>query len=259
MGRSHATLSGLLRHQEEVEADIVVLVFNEAVVDDAPGRWVVDSRAVPHEHPLVDALVDDHQRDWGRPRGIGVEAPEHFSELGDLLVDDLVPHAFADTISVNNNFGWLLAIVVLGERADRLFHALVQFSFDELLVFLLKEESRKVLGLLFVDGRCEANDRVLTGVANVNADDHDSLLLEDSGELGSDGLAVQLGVDLLHNIGGMGKIHFVRRRPEHHLGQNALAGIRVFGDLVVLLVAQDLNGEELRLLVLRRGLSFHLG
>ena len=204
MGRSHATLSGLLRHQEEVEADIVVLVFNEAVVDDAPGRGVVDSRAVPHEHPLVDALVDDHQRDWGRPHGIGVEAPEHFSELGDLLVDDLVPHAFADTISVNNNFGWLLAVVVLGERADRLFHALVQFSFDELLVFLLKEESRKVPGLLFVDGRCEANDRVLTGVANVNADDHDSLLLEDSGELGSDGLAVQLGVDLLHNIGGMG-------------------------------------------------------
>lgn len=148
--------------------------------------------------------------------------------------------------------------MVLGERADCLFHALVQFSFDELLVLLLKEESRKVLGLLLVDCRREANDRVLTCVADVNTDDHDSLLLEYFGELGSDRLAVQLRVDLLHNIGSMRKIHFVCGRPEHHLGQNAVAGVRVFGYLVVLLVAQDLNSEELRLLVLLGALSFHL-
>ena len=93
-------------------------------------------------------------------------------------------------------------------------------------------------------------------MADVDTDDHDSLLLEDSGELGSDGLAVQLGVDLLHDVGGLGKIQSVGGRPEQHLRQDALAGVSVLGDLVVLSVAEDLNGKELPLRMLR--VRFHL-
>ena len=130
VSRSHAALSGLLRHKEEVEAEVVVLVLDKPVVDDASWRWVVDSRAVLDEHPLVDALVDDHQSDWGRPGGSVVEAAEHFSELGDLLLDDLVAHALADTIPVDDDLGRVLISMILGEGVDSLFHALVQFSLD---------------------------------------------------------------------------------------------------------------------------------
>lgn len=157
MGRRHATLSGLLWNQEEVEADVVVLVFDEAVVNDTSRRRVGDSRPVLHEHPLVDALVDDDQSDGWRPRCV-VESREHLSQLSNLFLDDLVSHALADSISVDQDFGRELVAVIFGKRTDRLFHALVEVSLDQLLELLLEQEAGEVLGLLSVDGGREPND-----------------------------------------------------------------------------------------------------
>ena len=65
VGRSGASLGSTLRHQEEVEALVVLLVLNQVGVDDAARRRVLHPVAmlVLDEDPLVDALVHNNQSD----------------------------------------------------------------------------------------------------------------------------------------------------------------------------------------------------
>lgn len=93
-------------------------------------------------------------------------------------------------------------------------------------------------------------------MTNVDTDDHDPFLLEDLGELGSDGLSVELGVDLLHKVGGVRKRHFAGGLPLHHLRQNAFPGVDILGHLVIFGATQDLDGENLRALE-RQRLAFN--
>lgn len=144
MGWSDAALGGLLRNEEEIEAEVVLLVLDEALVDDASGWWVdVDifaSLGCLDEHALVDPLVNYYESDWWDTGDLVVEWLEHLLELSDLFLDDLLSHTFADTISVNDNPLWVLVVMVLGKRLHGLHHTLIKISFHKFLPLFLDYE-----------------------------------------------------------------------------------------------------------------------
>ena len=111
---SHATLRRLLRHQEEVEASVVLLVLNQRRVDDAAWRWVLHSSAVSalDEHPLVDPLVHNNQSDWWDSRQLVVEGLQDLLELLDFLFNDLVSHTFSNSISVDDDLRGKVSLVL---------------------------------------------------------------------------------------------------------------------------------------------------
>lgn len=116
MGWRNTSLSRLLGHQEEVKALVVELVLHKVGINDATGLRVLDlTVARLQEHPLIDPLVDHNQRDLDWRCRLVVEGRESFLELCDLLVQDLVSHLLTHTIPVDDDLGWELIFVVLGE------------------------------------------------------------------------------------------------------------------------------------------------
>lgn len=161
MSRSDASLGCLLRHEEKVEADVVLLVLDQALIDDATWWRVADIIASfwsLDEHALVDSLVHDYQSDGRNRADLVVEWLENLLELADFTLDDLVSHAFADSISVDNDSIGIGATMVLGKRNAGLLHALIEISLDKFLPLLLDDESGEVLGKIRVDGCSEADD-----------------------------------------------------------------------------------------------------
>ena len=112
----NTSLSGLLGHQEEIKALVVQLVLDKVGVNDATWLRVLNTTTARlEEHPLVDPLVDHHQRDLDRSCSLVVEGLESFFELSDLLVEDLVSHLLTYTIPVDDDLGGELIPVVLSE------------------------------------------------------------------------------------------------------------------------------------------------
>ena len=110
-----ASLGGLLWNKEEVEALVVLLVFNEVGIDDAAWWRVVDRLAIRafDEHPLVDSFVDDDQSNWRNTCDGIIDRLEGLFELRDLLFDDLVSLSFANTISVDDYLGGQVALILI--------------------------------------------------------------------------------------------------------------------------------------------------
>ena len=113
MNWSNTSLSGLLWHQVEVELLITIVVLDQLRVDDASRLRVVSlTISTSDEHSLVDSLVHDNKSDWRWTTDLVVEWLEGFLELSNLLLNDLVSHLGTDSISVDEDFGWLRSIVV---------------------------------------------------------------------------------------------------------------------------------------------------
>jgi hypothetical protein len=203
MNWSDTSLSGLLWHQVEVELLIAIVVLDKLRVDDASWLRVVGlTISASNEHSLVDSLVHDNKSDWRWATDLVVEWSESFLELSDLLLNDLVSHLSTNSISVDQDLGWLFTFVVQLKAFNGFNQASVEVFFDKLLVLGLDDDVRVISGLVGICGGNKSNDTLLTCVTNIDTDDHDLFLDHKLWPFHSQGLSSKLGVDLLHDIGG---------------------------------------------------------
>lgn len=146
MSWSYASLGGLLGNKEEVEALVVILVFNKLAVNDT--TWLRIRRlaiSVLDEHSLVDSFVDNDKSD-GRLRELVVKWLDSFFELSDLLLNDLVSHLLSNSVSVDDDLRREGSLVFVGKGSDSTNQASVKILFDNLLVFLLDDDVGEVRG-----------------------------------------------------------------------------------------------------------------
>lgn len=129
-----------------------------------------------------------------------VERSEGILELGDLLLDDLVSHHVANSVSIDDDLVRELTLVVVSKLIASGDDASIQLGLDELNVLWVDDDVIVVSSLSLVSGGTESNNRLLTSMANINTDDH-NLLLHESRPLHSERLSSHLGVDLLHDVG----------------------------------------------------------
>ena len=129
-----------------------------------------------------------------------VERSEGILELGDLLLDDLVSHHVANSVSIDDDLVRELTLVVVSELIASGDDASIQLGLDELNILWVDDDVIVVSSLSLVSGGTESNNRLLTSMANIDTDDH-NLLLHESGPLHSERLSSHLGVDLLHDVG----------------------------------------------------------
>lgn len=206
---SDATLRGLLRNQEEVKSLGTLVVLDEVLVDDTTRWWVFGGPTVSasHEHPLVDPLVDHGQGHGRRAADLVVQGLKGLLELADLLVDDLLSHLVTDSISVDDDLGWPLTLMAVLELLNGSDKASIEVLLNQLLVLLLDDNVRVVLGLMRVGSGAEAHDTLLSGMADIDSDDHDLLLVHELGPLHPQALSAHLGVDLFHDVGSDRHVH----------------------------------------------------
>lgn len=95
-------------------------------------------------------------------------------ELLELVGDDLGSHRVTDSISVDEDVVWELALVVVSESLESALEVLLEHArADDLLAFLaLRARLGVVLAHVLIVGGTEANDALLSFVADVDADKH---------------------------------------------------------------------------------------
>lgn len=122
MRRLDTTLSDGVRHEEEIELAINDLrLLNEACVDVGTLRRVVDPVLAVRarsllEESLTNTLVHNDQRDLGEGLLLclvitTILHSDDAVELSQLLVNDLLTHGIADTITVDEDVAGHGAIV----------------------------------------------------------------------------------------------------------------------------------------------------
>jgi hypothetical protein len=146
MSWSYASLGGLLGNKEEVEALVVILVFNKLAINDTT-RLRIRRLAISvlDEHSLVDSFVDNYKSD-GRLRELVVKWLDSFFELSDLLSNDLVSHLLSNSVSVDDDLRREGSLVFVGKGFDSTNQASVKILFDNLLVLLLDDDVGEVRG-----------------------------------------------------------------------------------------------------------------
>lgn len=161
VSRTHASLSALHRHEEEIELSVRGLFsgdLDQLTIDDAAARRVLESVVVVHnEEGLDNPLIDDHEGNLGRTSCLIVQFAEGVLKLSDLLVDDLHALCGTHTITVDDNVSGKGVLVVPLEQINCFFDAFLDLGSDNLLTLLLHNEVRVVLGHLLVDWRCRAS------------------------------------------------------------------------------------------------------
>ena len=169
-----------MRHQEEVEGAVHHFrLLDEAVVHVGALRRVSDAGVGAHlEESLSDSLVYDDQGVLREHRLLGrVEAVlllHDLVELLELVADDLSPHGIANSVSVDEDVVWELALVVVAEGLECALEVFLENTgADDLLALLaLRTCLGVVLAHVLIVGGAEANDALLALMANVDADQH---------------------------------------------------------------------------------------
>lgn len=210
-----------MRHQEEVKGTVNNLrLLNETVIDVRALRRVSDGRvatalsvsavtllATELEESLTHALVHNDQSRLRELNlslllaGKSVLLLHNLVQLLQLVLNDLATHRVADTVAIDEDVIRKRAGVVVTEGLERVLEVLLQDAgTDDLLTLLaLRTGLRVVLAHVLVVGGTETDDRLLSLVAHIDADQH--RLLRDLGtEVKAPQVAAKLGVDLAQYI-----------------------------------------------------------
>jgi len=95
-------------------------------------------------------------------------------ELLELVGNDLGPHRVTDSISVDEDVVWELTVIVVSESLESALEVLLKHArADDFLAFLtLRACLGVVLAHVLVVRSTEANDALLSFVADVDTDEH---------------------------------------------------------------------------------------
>jgi len=226
-----------VRHEEEVELAIDDLgLLDEARVHVGTLRRVVDEvlalgPARLLEESLADALVHDDERDVGRGlrRRLIVAAVLHSNnavQLGQLLVDDLLAHRVAHTVTVDENVARHRSVVELTVRRERALEVVGQNGGGDDLLALdgLGAGLGVVLAHVGIVGGTETNGRLLALVAYVDTDEH-GLLRDLAAEGHAPKVTTKLGVHLADNVQENAVIVLSDSPVGHELGDDRCVAI----------------------------------
>lgn len=128
--------------------------------------------AILDEEALSDALVDDDEGDLGLLSHLVVHFRERISELLDLLLDHLKSLSITDTITVDDEVGGELAIMLSCKDFNSFLERVLHFCLNNLLTLPLDDVLRVVLTHLLVGTGSEADHRGGSSVTDVNSDQH---------------------------------------------------------------------------------------
>jgi len=207
VGGLHSSLGYGVRHQEEVKGAVYYLrLLHEAFVNIGALRRVGDACVGTNlEESLPNSLVDDDQGVlWQRWLFGWVKAIlllHYLRELLELVGDDLGPHRVTNSISVDEDVVWELALVVVSESLESALEVLLEHArADDLLTFLtLRARLSIVLAHMLIIGGAEANDALLALVADVDTDEH-GLPRDLSAKVEAPEVTTELGVDLPEDV-----------------------------------------------------------
>ena len=138
---------------------ITDFVLDESSVDDAAGWRVGEATlGILDKESLSDPLVDNNEGDLWLVFCVVVALSDCLLELLNLRSDHLVSHGLTHAISVDDEVGWEVAVVLLCEGMDGPHDSLSHVSGDNLLVLLLHDVLGVVLTQARVGGGHEADD-----------------------------------------------------------------------------------------------------
>lgn len=108
-----ASLTLLNRSQVEVKLLWRIVFLNKSFIDQAPRWWVVKlTLAVLYKESLADLFVHDNHSYLRRFGRFIKKLLDGFSELGDLFSEYLISLLFTDTVSVDNQIGRVVFVVL---------------------------------------------------------------------------------------------------------------------------------------------------
>lgn len=201
-----------MRHKEEIKLAVNDFgLLNEASVDVGTLRWVVDE-VLPVvswrllEESLANALVHDDESDLGEGLSglLFFAAVLHSADavqLLELLVDDLLTHGIADTITVDEDVaghGTFVEVSVGLERACEVIRQNCRRD-DFLSLDRLRTSLSVVLAHGSVVGRTEADGRLLALMTDINTDEH-GLVRDLGSERHTPEITAKFGVHLSDDI-----------------------------------------------------------
>lgn len=201
------TLGDRVRNKEEVEGSINDFwLLDESLVDVGTLRWIGDTSISTHlEESLSNSLVDNDQsvlwKDWLLSLIEAVLLLNDLVELLKLMADDLSSHWITNTISVDENVVWEVALIVVSEGLEGTLEVLLKNTrTDDLLTLLTLWTSLCVVftHVLVVSG-AETNNGLLTLMANINTNKH-SLSWDLLSEVQSPQVTTKFSVDLSQDI-----------------------------------------------------------
>ena len=212
MRRLNTALSDGVGHEEEVKLTIDDLrLLNEACVDVGALRRVIDPILAVWtvrllEETLTHTLVYDDEGDvrGSLGRRLVVTTILHANnavELGELLINDLLAHGVANTVTVDEDVARHGTIVELAVGREGALEVVREDRGRDNLLALdrLRAGLRIVLAHVGVVRCAEADGRLLALVAHIDADEH-SLLRNLVAEGHAPEVAAKLGIHLPDDV-----------------------------------------------------------
>lgn len=132
----HASLGCVCWRHEEVKHIACIIrpvIFDQSLVDYA-ARWriVKTTLVILNKEPLSDALVDNNDSNLRFGSSLVVQLVDSALKLRDFSRQHLVALCITYTITINDEVGWELILVVLGEHSDGFFQSFLHVLLDNL-------------------------------------------------------------------------------------------------------------------------------
>ena len=212
-----ASLTLLDRGQVKVKLLWRIVFLNKSFIDQAPRWWVAKlTLVVLNKESLTDPFVYD---DYSYLRRFGCfikKLLDSFSELGDLLSENLISLLFTDTVSVDNQIGRVV-FVVLNKHFQGFFDWFTHICVDNFLALFLNEAFAMILCHSRVNSCWEPHNRLLTFVTHIYSNQHGPTLSKSIRELHTVQISTDLAIDLSQNIGSFRKIEPFNIFTSHNL------------------------------------------
>jgi hypothetical protein len=149
------------------------LLLYQLLVDDATAGGILGSTlAVEHKETLVDALVHNNDSNFRLRRCLVVQVTNGLLELRNLDAQNLVTLSISNSVTVDDEVSGKLSFVINCKSLDSTLYRINHLLLDNLLTLGLNQVITKVLAQVGVDTCREANDRLGTGMAHINTNQH---------------------------------------------------------------------------------------
>lgn len=206
MSRLHTSLSSELRDQIKIVLTLRILVLYDLLVNERAWWWILKiAIRIFYKESLCDSLVNNDDSDERLLLGRVVCLIDCLSELLNFFLENLTSHSIAYTISVDNEM-FREILMTLTENTHGSLDCIFQVPVNDLLTFSLNDPLTVVLTPLGVNTSTETNNRIRTWVANIDSDQHSSLM-KVLGELEIEEITTELRIYLPQNVACNWQIH----------------------------------------------------
>lgn len=174
------TLVRSSRSKEEIKFVFRIVTFNQILINKTAWRWVWQvTSTICNEESLRDSFIYNDNCDLRACLYfVEVSRFDRSFKLRDFVFKNLISLSITNTISVYNNVGWTLILVVRLKSLDCFNDWLNHVCSHKFLAFLLNKMLTVVLRHFTVDACRKANNWVRAWMAYINTDKHCPFLIK---------------------------------------------------------------------------------